>query len=148
MQFVAKISLSLFLLTSAVTSSYLNSVKFRRDGIAYVNPYPRIGRSSGQTWLVPIKGEFTGEELSKRLMHAFPRIGRRSMPRQADLVDMLQETKRESSEEGMWFGPRLGRSFRGDDDDTAQNDVERNDLGAMEEPERRKRQIPHTEITN
>lgn len=66
------------------------------------------------------------EGMDKRQLYAFPRVGR-SYPvqmSQAKLADLLfggsrgfvKRASESTDSTGMWFGPRLGRGFRGEDD--------------------------------
>ncbi|KPI98188.1 Cardio acceleratory peptide 2b [Papilio xuthus] len=164
MQSTARIALSICVLVSAVTTASSSSAKLRRDGVLNLYPFPRVGRAH-HTWQVPINDQYLDSELaSKRQLYAFPRVGRSDFgyldqsnlnrinlrleelllgqqllgqPRSNDYV----KRESESTSSGMWFGPRVGRSFNNDDVINRKEDKESNDFeDSAERIERKKRQ--------
>ncbi|XP_049878841.1 CAPA peptides [Pectinophora gossypiella] len=90
--------------------------------------FPRVGRSDPHDfqsvrhpdtamWYGPklqrIVSEY--EPIEKRQLYAFPRVGRDA--RDSLRPDQMQSPIRRTDSPGMWFGPRLGRSVKTDDDD-------------------------------
>ncbi|XP_026318151.1 CAPA peptides-like [Hyposmocoma kahamanoa] len=149
MQSAARIAVSVFLLSSALVSASHNGAKLRRDGILNLYPFPRVGRSH-HTWQVPLNDFILGEyePEAKRQLYAFPRVGRSESsmihpePFRADQQQSVAIRRTDSP--GMWFGPRLGRAFKSDEDDiTIQNENERSEPEQIEldHVERSKRQI-------
>ncbi|XP_073954700.1 cardio acceleratory peptide capability [Choristoneura fumiferana] len=136
MQSITRIAVSMFLVSSAFAASYQTSAKLRRDGILNLYPFPRVGRASAQTWQVPLNDFYLEYKPSeKRQLYAFPRVGR-SEPREHPNQPMLriedilfrrhlgpkrsktQETQESTGPDttGMWFGPRLGRAYKSEED--------------------------------
>ncbi|KAJ0172624.1 hypothetical protein K1T71_011763 [Dendrolimus kikuchii] len=129
MHSILKIVVSMFLLSSVVASTYQGSAKLRRDGILNLYPFPRVGRATHRTWQLPFNDAYLDSDQIKRSsLVPFPRIGRRdlSMLRPEPLhTDQNPPTgvRRTGDSPGMWFGPRLGRSFQSEEDDiTVQTD--------------------------
>ncbi|XP_045453638.1 CAPA peptides-like, partial [Melitaea cinxia] len=119
---------SVVLLASVVASHSTKTL--RRDGVLHLYPFPRIGRASERTWQVPVN-DYQDHEQVKRQLYAFPRVGRNGLS-QSDvqispqLENMLyerrnnfdkRESKLTSNQQGMWFGPRLGRAYKKEIDD-------------------------------
>ncbi|XP_064292677.1 CAPA peptides isoform X2 [Plodia interpunctella] len=127
MQSLVRLAVSLILLTSVLASAYHNNAKLRRDGVLNLYPFPRVGRAGRHTWQVPLPPSemyLEYEPLEKRQLYAFPRVGRGdpSLFRDA-LRSETQMPKRRggvSENTGMWFGPRIGRSFKSEDDERKQ----------------------------
>ncbi|XP_072945630.1 CAPA peptides [Epargyreus clarus] len=162
MQSAGRIILSLFVISHVVTSAYHSGAKLRRDGVLNLYPFPRVGRSGPQTWKIPINDLYLESEPAiKRQLYAFPRVGRTPLS-PYDLSPLKLEelllkargrshgfVKRESEgdpDNGMWFGPRLGRGFRSDDDDVSQNGSSERSEQEQIEPDhvdREKRQTKH-----
>ncbi|CAH4034895.1 CAPA peptides-like [Pieris brassicae] len=151
MQSTPRIIISMFLIATVIAGSSHSGTKLRRDGVLNLYPFPRVGRSSHQTWQIPIH-DLLDQDLHKRQLYAFPRVGR-SYPIQIS-PSKLEEilfgrshgfAKRESESTdstGMWFGPRLGRGFRSEDETISSEDrsePEQIDL----ESEREKRDTKH-----
>ncbi|CAK1589058.1 unnamed protein product [Parnassius mnemosyne] len=135
MQRTAKIALSMCILISAIATATSSSTKLRRDGVLNLYPFPRVGRAH-HTWQVPINDEYF-ELASKRQLYAFPRVGRSDSNSEHSpepyqplnrlnvrLEEMLfgqprsnlnMKRESESTSGGMWFGPRVGRSYKYDD---------------------------------
>ncbi|XP_045504746.1 CAPA peptides-like [Colias croceus] len=152
MQAAARITLSMFLLVTVVSASH-SGTKLRRDGVLNLYPFPRVGRSSHQTWQIPIN-DLLDQEIDKRQLYAFPRVGRsypmQMSPRLEDLIFgrnrfVKRESEGASDSTGMWFGPRLGRGFRSEDDEMP-NQEERSEPEQTdpEQTGREKRQIKET----
>ncbi|XP_028170904.1 CAPA peptides [Ostrinia furnacalis] len=141
-----RIVVSLVLLYSAMATAYHSSAKLRRDGVLNLYPFPRVGRASRHTWQVPINDLYLDyEPVEKRQLYAFPRVGR-DMPSLRDpYAEHIQAPVKRTDNPGMWFGPRLGRSFKSDEDDiTVQSErVARSDPERMEplHEDREKRQV-------
>ncbi|XP_038218939.1 CAPA peptides [Zerene cesonia] len=153
MQAAARITLSVFLLVTVVSAAH-SGTKLRRDGVLNLYPFPRVGRSSHQTWQIPIN-DLLDQDLDKRQLYAFPRVGRsypvQISPRLEDLIFgarnrfVKRKSEGTSDSTGMWFGPRLGRGFRSEDDDiTAQEERSEPEETEPEQPGREKRQIKET----
>ncbi|XP_050355744.1 CAPA peptides [Nymphalis io] len=161
MQSLARLCLSVLLLASVVASSYHSSAKLRRDGVLNLYPFPRVGRASHRTWQVPIKDLLDADQI-KRQLYAFPRVGRND-PLRSDVQlaplenilfgrrnpfvkrQVLSEPQAEKDSTGMWFGPRLGRAYKREEDDVAQNDTERSEPEEFEaQTYREKRQNSRT----
>ncbi|CAK1542576.1 unnamed protein product [Leptosia nina] len=149
MQSSAKFTISMFLIATAVATSH-SGTKLRRDGVLNLYPFPRVGRSSHQSWQIPMN-DLLDED--KRQLYAFPRVGR-SYPMQmspARLEELLFGrnrgfVKRESESTdstGMWFGPRLGRAFRSEDDISSLDHSEPEELDS-DQSSREKRGIKQT----
>nr|C0HKS6.1 RecName: Full=CAPA peptides; Contains: RecName: Full=CAPA-periviscerokinin 1; Short=CAPA-PVK-1; Contains: RecName: Full=CAPA-periviscerokinin 2; Short=CAPA-PVK-2; Contains: RecName: Full=CAPA-periviscerokinin 3; Short=CAPA-PVK-3; Contains: RecName: Full=CAPA-trypto-pyrokinin; AltName: Full=CAPA-tryptoPK; Contains: RecName: Full=CAPA-precursor-related peptide 3; Short=CAPA-PP-3; Flags: Precursor [Agrotis ipsilon] len=154
MQPTMRIIVSMALLAYAVASAYHSNVKLRRDGKMVLYPFPRVGRASGNTWQLPLNDLYPEYEPAqvKRQLYAFPRVGRdpvmsrlgRSDLSRVESHEFQPMAVRRTESPGMWFGPRLGRAFKNDDDEiTIQN--ESNDHSEPEQTElihedRRKRQ--------
>ncbi|CAH2240366.1 jg17361 [Pararge aegeria aegeria] len=134
-----------------------SSAKLRRDGVLNLYPFPRVGRANSRTW--QISDMLSNPAPVKRQLYAFPRVGRSEMNHpDYQMTPQLEEllfgrrnpfVKRESLEQmeakdtpGMWFGPRLGRAFRSEEDDISQSGVEKSEPEQLENPEmdREKRQ--------
>ncbi|XP_060806368.1 CAPA peptides [Amyelois transitella] len=150
MQSIVRVAVCLILLTSVLASAYHNSAKLRRDGVLNLYPFPRVGRASRHTWQVPLPPSemyLEYEPLEKRQLYAFPRVGRGdpSLFQDALRSDMqLPKRRGVSDNNGMWFGPRVGRSFKSEDDDiTFQNESRDHSDPELMDPvpvEREKRQ--------
>ncbi|KPJ13457.1 Cardio acceleratory peptide 2b [Papilio machaon] len=140
-----------------------SSAKLRRDGVLNLYPFPRVGRAH-HTWQVPVNDQYLDSELaSKRQLYAFPRVGRGDFgyldqsnlnrinlrleelllgqqlldhPRSNDYV----KRESESTSTGMWFGPRVGRSFNNDDIINREEDKDSDSEESAERIERKKRQ--------
>ncbi|XP_075982182.1 cardio acceleratory peptide capability [Anticarsia gemmatalis] len=147
MQPTMRIFVSLFLFSSALASAYHSSVKLRRDGVLNLYPFPRVGRASRNTWQLPLNDLYLEYEPSeKRQLYAFPRVGRSdlSLVRGEPAHEYAPMPVRRTESPGMWFGPRLGRSFKSDDDDlTIQNERSEHSDPEQTEPlhgDRKKRQ--------
>ncbi|CAH2055752.1 unnamed protein product, partial [Iphiclides podalirius] len=146
MQSAGKIAFSMCVLISAVATASTGSAKLRRDGVLNLYPFPRVGRAH-DTWQVPINDDSLDVDFaSKRQLYVFPRVGRSEYGGRPDLnglnlrlAEILlgqprshEYVKRESESNGMWFGPRVGRSFSYNDDNGR---FEENGRGAPEEIE-------------
>ncbi|CAH0719055.1 unnamed protein product, partial [Brenthis ino] len=155
MQTTAIFALTLILASSIAASSYHSSTKLRRDGVLNLYPFPRVGRASHRTWEVPINDLQDGP--MKRQLYAFPRVGRSDLRSELQLEELLfgrrnpyvkrdmYEPHSDADTPGMWFGPRLGRGFKSEDDDISQNDADRSESEQLEvTQEREKRQIKRT----
>ncbi|CAH0663577.1 unnamed protein product [Chilo suppressalis] len=123
MQSPVRIVVSTFLLTSVIASAYHSSAKLRRDGVLNLYPFPRVGRASKHTWQVPLSDFYLEYEpmTAKRQLYAFPRVGRSDATLLRDqfpgaAAGGAEEAQRADGP-GMWFGPRLGRSFKTDEDE-------------------------------
>ncbi|XP_034836416.1 CAPA peptides [Maniola hyperantus] len=157
MQCTTRYALSILLLSSVVSSSYHSSAKLRRDGVLNLYPFPRVGRAGSRTW------QFDDPAPIKRQLYAFPRVGRSEQshpdyqlsPQLEELLFGRQNpfVKRQSFKQmegkdtsGMWFGPRLGRSFKSEDDDISEADAEKSEPEQLENTnmDREKRQTKHT----
>ncbi|KAL4713477.1 hypothetical protein ACJJTC_010462 [Scirpophaga incertulas] len=133
-----KIITCTILLFSVIASAYHSSAKLRRDGVLNLYPFPRVGRASRHTWQVPIDNMYIEyEPATKRQLYAFPRVGR-SNP--ALLRDGTAQAHAEDP--GMWFGPRLGRSYKTDEYDATLHNADRSEPEQMEavHEDRKKRQ--------
>ncbi|XP_068622912.1 CAPA peptides [Battus philenor] len=162
MQSFTRVAVSVCILISALATVSCSSVKLRRDGVLNLYPFPRVGRAHN-TWQVPINEGYQDSELAaKRQLYAFPRVGRSNFGyaepnlshadfRLAEILLGQQRSheyvKRESNigNTGMWFGPRVGRSFSYDDMNSWNDDTERSEPEVTEEEhiERKKRQTKH-----
>nr|AXY04240.1 capability/cardioacceleratory peptide 2b [Spodoptera exigua] len=148
MQPTMRIVVSMVLLASALASAYHSSAKLRRDGVLNLYPFPRVGRASRNTWQLPLNDLYLDYEpstMEKRQLYAFPRVGRSDLSlSRVDSHEFQPTAVRRTESPGMWFGPRLGRSFKTDDDDfTMQNENNDHSEPEQTEPvheERRKRQ--------
>ncbi|XP_061717302.1 CAPA peptides [Cydia pomonella] len=123
MQSIARIAMSMILVSSAF-AAYQTSAKLRRDGVLNLYPFPRVGRAH-HTWEVPLNDFYLEyKPAEKRQLYAFPRVGRsevRGNPSLYRLEELFhrQNEKREGENEdstGMWFGPRLGRAYKSEED--------------------------------
>lgn len=56
------------------------------------------------------------EPAEKRQLYAFPRVGRSDMSLLREPYAEVQVPAKRTDNPGMWFGPRLGRSFKSDED--------------------------------
>ncbi|KAF9804339.1 hypothetical protein SFRURICE_011954, partial [Spodoptera frugiperda] len=126
-----------------------SSAKLRRDGVLNLYPFPRVGRASRNTWQLPLNDlylEYEPSTMEKRQLYAFPRVGRSDLSlSRVDSHEFQPTAVRRTESPGMWFGPRLGRSFKSDDDAefTVQNENNDHSEPEQTEPvheERRKRQ--------
>ncbi|XP_023941611.1 CAPA peptides [Bicyclus anynana] len=158
MQSSTRYVLSIILLSTVVGSSYHSSTKLRRDGVLNLYPFPRVGRANPRTW--EISDMLLNQTPLKRQLYAFPRVGRSGgletmSPQLEELLFGRRNpfVKRQSLEQmeqmeskdtpGMWFGPRLGRGFRSEDD-VSQNDMEKSEPEQSEtNMDREKRQTNH-----
>ncbi|XP_022823728.1 cardio acceleratory peptide 2b isoform X2 [Spodoptera litura] len=148
MQPTMRIVVSMVLLASALASAYHSSAKLRRDGVLNLYPFPRVGRASRNTWQLPLNDlylEYEPSTMEKRQLYAFPRVGRSDLSlSRVDSHEFQPTAVRRTDSPGMWFGPRLGRSFKSDDDEfTVQNENNDHSEPEQTEPvheERRKRQ--------
>ncbi|XP_026491861.1 CAPA peptides [Vanessa tameamea] len=160
MQSVARLCFSVILLASIVASSYHSSAKLRRDGVLNLYPFPRVGRASHRTWQVPINDLLDADQI-KRQLYAFPRVGRidplRSEVQLSPLENMLlgrrnpfvkrqifSEPQAETDSTAMWFGPRLGRAYKREEDDVTLKDTEQSEPEQFEDQTREKRQTSRT----
>ncbi|XP_013141173.1 PREDICTED: uncharacterized protein LOC106105425 [Papilio polytes] len=163
MQSTARIVLSIFVLVSVATTASTSSAKLRRDGVLNLYPFPRVGRAH-HTWQVPVNDQYLDSEpASKRQLYAFPRVGRGGygytdqsnlnrinlrleelllgqqllgQPRSNDYV----KRESENTNTGMWFGPRVGRSFNNDDVINREEEKDNDSDESAERIERKKRQ--------
>ncbi|CAB3232154.1 unnamed protein product [Arctia plantaginis] len=147
MQSTMRIVISVFLFTSVIASTYHSNAKLRRDGVLNLYPFPRVGRASRNTWQLPLNDLYLEyEPAEKRQLYAFPRVGRSDLGlvRGESPHDFAPMPVRRTENPGMWFGPRLGRSFKSDDDDiTLQNETSEHSDPEQTDPvhvERKKRQ--------
>ncbi|PZC81310.1 hypothetical protein B5X24_HaOG212922 [Helicoverpa armigera] len=147
MQPSMRIIVSMALLASTLASAYHSSAKLRRDGVLNLYPFPRVGRASRNTWQLPLNDLYLEYEPSaeKRQLYAFPRVGRSDLSlSRPDSHEFQPMAVRRTESPGMWFGPRLGRSFKSDDDEIIiQNENTDHSEPEQTEPvheDRRKRQ--------
>ncbi|KAG6440347.1 CAPA peptides [Manduca sexta] len=142
MQSAVRLVVCLFLLSSVLGGSYQSGPKLRRDGVLNLYPFPRVGRASHHTWQIPINDLYLEyDPVDKRQLYAFPRVGRSelSLLRPEQHLDALQPVPARRTEgPGMWFGPRLGRSFKSDEDEITiqNNNLERSEPELMERKKR------------
>ncbi|KAJ8720941.1 hypothetical protein PYW08_006406 [Mythimna loreyi] len=145
MQPAMRIIVSMALLASAIASTYHSNAKLRRDGVLNLYPFPRVGRASRNTWQLPLNDMYLEyEPIEKRQLYAFPRVGRDLSMSRADSHEFQPMPLRRTESPGMWFGPRLGRAFKSDDDElTIPNETNDHSEPEQTEPineDRRKRQ--------
>ncbi|XP_026736162.1 CAPA peptides-like isoform X2 [Trichoplusia ni] len=120
MQSTMKFVVAMVMLASALASAYNSDVKLRRDGMLNLYPFPRVGRVSRNTWQIPIDDvyndyeTFSGRRQQENHMKPFPRSGRSALP-MGSPNEFQPVAVRRTESPGMWFGPRLGRSFKSDD---------------------------------
>ncbi|XP_026751724.1 CAPA peptides-like [Galleria mellonella] len=145
MQSSVRLVAALVLLTSALASAYHNSAKLRRDGVLNLYPFPRVGRANRHTWQVPHNEMYLDyEPIEKRQLYAFPRVGRSDLSLLREPVAEPLHVRR-SDTNGMWFGPRVGRSFKSEDDDiTFQNESSDRSEPELMEPVHEEREKRHT----
>nr|QMS54684.1 capability [Grapholita molesta] len=148
MQSIARIAISMILVSSAF-AAYQTSAKLRRDGVLNLYPFPRVGRAH-HTWQVPLNDFYLEyKPAEKRQLYAFPRVGRSevrdhpSLDRLEELFHRHQSEKREGENgdsTGMWFGPRLGRAYKSEEDTYQANEHGEPEHIDPELTERKKRQ--------